>query len=156
MCIRDSIYADGARGGATRWAAERAQRAAAGFDASAAASSGADVLFTGEMVYPWMGEDYAELRALAPAAELLAAKDDWRALYDVDALRDTPVPCAALVSYDDIYVERAFSEATARLLGDKCAVWVTNEFQHSGLRDDGERVFTTLLGMTRGEVVIPS
>ena len=95
-------------------------------------------------------------RAQALVAKMIAAKDDWRPLYDEDALRDTPVPCAALVSYDDIYVERGFSEDTARLLGDRCALWVTNEYQHSGLRDDGERVFTTLLAMTRGEATIPS
>ena len=52
--------------------------------------------------------------------------------------------------------QREFSEATAALLGDACAVWVTNEFQHSGLRDDGARVFSTLLAMSRGELPIPS
>ena len=67
-----------------------------------------------------------------------------------------PTPVAALVSDEDIYVERAFSEATAAMLGPKARLWITNEFQHSGLRDDGERVFTTLLAMTRGEATIPS
>ena len=64
------------------------------------------------------------------------------------------MPVAALISYDDIYVERAFSEETADLLGAK--VWVTNEFQHSGLRDCPARVFDTLLAMTKGEVALPS
>ena len=51
--------------------------------------------------------------------ELLAAKADWGALYDPAVLggADGP-PVAALVSYEDIYVERAFSEQTAALLGD--------------------------------------
>jgi hypothetical protein len=30
---------------------------------------------------------------------------------------------------------------------EKCKVWITNEYQHSGLRDDGARIFTKLLGM---------
>ena len=34
-----------------------------------------------------MGDDYAWLRPLKPAAELLAAKDDWGPLYDTEALR---------------------------------------------------------------------
>ena len=79
------------------------------------------------MVYPWMGDDFAWLRPLKPAADLLAAKRDWGPLYDPAVLGggeggggggggggDLP-PVAALVSYEDIYVERAFSEATARL-----------------------------------------
>ena len=73
------------------------------------------------MVYPWMGDDFAWLRPLKPAADLLAAKADWGPLYDPAVLGggergegDLP-PVAALVSYEDIYVERAFSEATARL-----------------------------------------
>ena len=32
------------------------------------------VLLTGEMIYSWMGEDFAWLRPLKPCAELLAAK----------------------------------------------------------------------------------
>jgi hypothetical protein len=42
--------------------------------------------------------------------------------------------------YSDIFVEREFSEETARLLGPSLRVWCTNEFTHSGLRDDGYRV----------------
>eukprot|EP00622_Pseudochattonella_farcimen_P005685 FR741347.1.p1 GENE.FR741347.1~~FR741347.1.p1 ORF type:complete len:268 (-),score=19.50 FR741347.1:105-908(-) len=114
------------------------------------------VFLNGEMVFPWMCQDYAQLRSLGPAADILAAKTDWSRLYNRDVLKDTKVPCAALISYDDIYVEREFSEETARLLGDNCQVWVTNEFQHSGLRDCPERVFTTLLAMSRGEHGIPS
>jgi hypothetical protein len=64
-------------------------------------------------------------------------------------------PVAALVSYEDVYVERAFSEATAKLLGGRARLWVTNEFQHSGLRDD-PTVFERLLAMSKGEVAIPS
>ena len=73
------------------------------------------------------------------------------AVYNEEALRSGSVPCAALVSYDDIYVERAFSEQTAALLGPRCRPWITNEFQHSGLRDDPS-VFEKLLAMSKGEV----
>ena len=38
------------------------------------------------------------------------------------------------------YVERAFSEETASLLGERAALWVTNEFQHSGLKDAPKEV----------------
>ena len=78
------------------------------------------------MVYPWMSEDYDQLGGLQECAEILAQKSDWAPLYDIDVLQDTNVPCAALISYEDVYVEREYSEETARLLGDKCQVWVTN------------------------------
>ena len=103
-----------------------------------------------------MADDYAWLRQLKPAAELLAAKADWGPLYDRAVLgqREGP-PVAALVSYEDIYVERAFSEETAAMLGGRARLWITNEFQHSGLRDDPS-VFERLLAMSKGEVAIPS
>ena len=49
----------------------------------------------GEMVYSWMGDDYAWLRELKGVAQLLAAKEDWPPLYDVEALRACGTPCAA-------------------------------------------------------------
>jgi len=55
------------------------------------------------------------------------------------------------MAYDDIYVERDFSEATAAMLR-SCRAWVSNEFQHSGLRDHGERVFERLVAISKGEV----
>ena len=108
------------------------------------------------MVYSWMGDDYAWLRPLKPAAELLAAKEDWGPLYDAVALGRGGAKVAALVSFEDIYVERAFSEATGALLGDRASLWITNEFQHSGLRDQPALVFDRLLAMSKGELAIPS
>jgi len=108
------------------------------------------VFFTGEMVYPWMFDEYPYLRPLKDAAEILAAYDGWSRLYDVDTLRANSVPCAAAVYYNDMYVERAFSEETAReIAGIK--LWVTNEYEHNGLRSYGEKVLGRLLDMLHGE-----
>ena len=57
--------------------------------------AGRPVQFTGEMVFPWMFEDYACLRPYKAAADLLAARTDWPALYDVDVLEHNKVPVAA-------------------------------------------------------------
>ena len=70
-------------------------------------------------------------------------------------------PVAALVAYDDVYVERAFSEETAAMLGgdgdgERAKLWITNEFQHSGLRDEPATVFDRLLAMSKGEIALPS
>ena len=160
--MHESIYCDanaeGAARGPARWAAQRVQASLGErWDYATRLTAGAPpVLLTGEHTYSWMGEDYAWLRELKPAAELLAAKTDWGPLYDRHKLgaADGP-PVAALVSYEDIYVERAFSEETAAMLGGRARVWVTNEFQHSGLRDDPS-VLERLLAMSKGEVCIPS
>jgi hypothetical protein len=40
------------------------------------------VLFTGEMIYPWMFGTDPVLRPLRAAADLLAERDTWPDLYD--------------------------------------------------------------------------
>jgi hypothetical protein len=104
------------------------------------------------MIYPWMFDDYVYLRPFKEAAEILATYDGWSALYDPDVLVKNDVPCAAAIYYDDMYVERAFSDETAKHIR-KVRYWVTSEYEHSGLRDgDSERLLGRLLDMLHGEV----
>ena len=139
--LHESIYCEGS---ASSWSAHRVRPEFPEFEVR----PDQPVFLTGEMVYPWMFEDYAELRPLQPAAELLAKVDDWPALYGE---RAEEVPGAAAVYHDDMYVERAFSEAAAaRLPG--LRLWVTNEYDHNGLRMDGSRIVDRLLRMARGEL----
>ena len=109
------------------------------------------VLFTGEMIYPWMFDQYPQLQPLRQAAELLARKADWPMLYDVDRLSKNRVPVAAAVYFDDMYVHREFSEETAHIVPNM-KLWVTSEYEHNGLRADGEHVLDRLLKMARGEL----
>ena len=135
--VHESCYADGC---ATRWSAERLLP-----DEFASTPE----LFTGEMVYSWMFEDYRALAPLREAAELLAAHD-WPPLYDGERLESNEVPAAAAVYAEDMYVERVFSEETAaRIKG--LRMWLTNEYQHDGLRQD-ERVLARLVDLVRGRV----
>ena len=48
-----------------------------------------------------------------------------------------------------MYVERAFSEETAALIGG-LRPWITNEYDHDGLRVDGERILGRLIDLARG------
>ena len=48
-----------------------------------------------------------------------------------------------------MYVERAFSEETAAQIRGLRA-WVTNEYEHNGLRADGDRVLGRLIDLVRG------
>ncbi|KAJ8598649.1 hypothetical protein CTAYLR_003039 [Chrysophaeum taylorii] len=147
--LHESIYCCAAtQAQPSAWAAERVQaQLGDAWDYSTRLEPGdPPILLTGEMVYSWMGDDYAALRPLAKVAAAVAAKADWGPVYDMDVLRNSPVPTACLVSYDDIYVEREFSERVAALLGPNCRCWITNEFQHSGLRDQPV-IFDRLLEM---------
>ena len=73
----------------------------------------------------------------------------WRQLYDLHALANNEVPCAAVVYDDDMYVEREFSMQTAASI-QKMRVWVTNEFDHNGLRQDGPRILDYLMDLIQG------
>ncbi|WP_311343470.1 alpha/beta fold hydrolase [Blastococcus goldschmidtiae] len=122
--LHESIYASGP--GATAWAAE-AERTPA-FD-----SDVRPLPFTGEMVYPWMFDEIASLRPFGPAAHALAAREDLPELYDPTRLAANEVPVDAAVYFDDMYVDAELSLETAAAVGN-VRTWVTNEYEHDGLR----------------------
>lgn len=134
--LHEACWADG---GVTAWSAERMLPADFDHDRD---------LFTGEHVYPWMFEDYAELTPLRQAADLLAGHE-WPSLYDPAALAVNDVPCAAAIYTEDMYVEREFSEETAAQLSG-IRTWVTSEYDHNALRADGARVLEHLIDLVRG------
>ena len=76
-------------------------------------------------------------------AELLAAYDDWPPLYDLDRLAANEVPVAAIVYFDDMYVDAELSLDTAARVG-SVRTWVTNEWEHDGLRADAGRILPRL------------
>jgi pimeloyl-ACP methyl ester carboxylesterase len=132
-------------GGATAWAAERALADHPGF-----APDADPLLFTGEMMYPWMFQEIAALKPFAAAAELLAAHDDWPPLYDPAKLAANEVPVLAAVYFDDMYVDADLQLQTARALG-TTRVWVTNEYEHNGLRLAGDKILDRLMSMAAGQ-----
>ncbi|MFJ9696425.1 alpha/beta fold hydrolase [Kitasatospora sp. NPDC101183] len=150
--LHESIYGqrsvDG--GAATAWAAERVRKEFPQFDARSALEGDGPVLFTGEMIYPWMFDTDPALRPLKEAAELLAARTEWPALYDPARLAANTVPVTAAVYHDDMYVATADSLATARAVRGLRA-WVTNEWEHDGLRVSGGKVLDRLIKMAHGE-----
>lgn len=142
--LHEACYTQGI---ASQWSAQRLLAEFPEF-----AVEGSDpVLFTGEMIYPWMFDTYAQLQPLKAAADILAATDAWPVLYDVARLQHNTIPVAAAVYSDDMYVHREFSEETATMVPN-VKLWVTNEYEHNGLRADGAAVLGRLLRMVRGEV----
>jgi proline iminopeptidase len=138
--MHESIYG---QGHATGWAAWRVLEEFPEFRPDAA-----DLLLTGEMVYPWYFEQDPALRPLQEVAELLASKADWKPLYDPAQLAANIVPAAAAVYRQDIYVDHGLSMETAAAVR-KLKTWETGEFHHDGIADDGEAIFGRLLGMVR-------
>ena len=134
--IHESCWADGV---ATRWAAERTMPAAMAEDPT---------LLAGEHVHRELFDEDPELAPWAEAAHLLA-EHEWPRLYDEQALRAAEVPGAAAVYFDDAYVPREHSLATAALLPG-LRTWVTSEYEHNGLRASGETVLDRLLDLAAG------
>ncbi len=146
--LHEAAYAQGA---ATRWSAQRIRAEFGGFDPRPAIEGAAPLLFTGEMIYPWMIDDDPVLRPLREAADILAERDDWPPLYDPSRLAANDVPVAAAVYYDDMYVPREFSMQTAEAIRG-LRTWVTSEYSHDGLRVSDGVVLDRLIGMCRGDI----
>jgi len=136
--IHEACYADGQ---STGWSADRVLPDAFREDAT---------LFTGEHVFPWNFDDDQALVPLRDAAHLLAARV-WPRLYDPEGLGACDVPCAAAVYANDAYVDRVFSEETAAMIP-TMRIWLTNEYEHNGLRADGARILDRLIGLARGRL----
>ena len=135
--VHEACYADGSR---TGWAAERTMPDDFREDPT---------LLAGEMLYPWVFEEYGALAPLREAAEFLARRQ-WPPLYDPDVLAQNDVPAAAAIWVRDMYVPRVFSEETAvRIRG--LRPWISDEYEHDGLRADS-RVVGRLIDLVKGRV----
>jgi pimeloyl-ACP methyl ester carboxylesterase len=142
--LQEACYAQGT---ATRWAAQRIRGEFAEF--SPALDGDQPLLFTGEMMYPWMFELDPVLRPLRAAADVLAEREDWPPLYDPAKLAANEVPVAAAVYFEDIYVPSELSLPTAAAIGGLRA-WVTSEYEHDGLRVSDGAVLSRLIALARG------
>ncbi|WNM40230.1 alpha/beta fold hydrolase [Micromonospora halotolerans] len=135
----------------TGWAAQSVRPEFPRFDVDRALADGVPVLLTGEMIYPWMFATDPALAPLDEVADLLAQREDWPDLYDPGQLARNEVPVAAAVYHDDMYVDADDSLATARAVRG-LRTWVTNEYEHDGLRVSGGRVLDRLIRLARGEL----
>lgn len=177
--LHESIYADGLMSGPTEWAAHSSYEGIIvsthpEFDyrqTSIIDDHAHPTLFFGEMVFPWMAHgDYAELsgHGMRKLSETLATKRDWSPLYDKLNMRTALLgegankppksKAASATYYDDMYVD---FNCAMKLLGrgaplEGVKVWITNEYQHSGLRDDGANILSRLVNMAKENVHLPS
>jgi pimeloyl-ACP methyl ester carboxylesterase len=138
-----------AQGAPTRWSAQRIRAEFSEFGPSAALDGDGPLLFTGEMIYPWMFEADPVLRPLHGAADALAERADWPVLYDAARLAVNEVPVMAAVYEGDMYVPAELSLPTAHAIRGLKA-WVTSEYEHDGLRVSNGVVLDRLIALARG------
>ena len=142
--MHETIYSQGpASGGATAWAAQRVRESLPQFDPAAD-----EPLLTGEHIFPWQFEEDPALTPLRGAAELLAAREDFPALYRPEVLAENSVPAAAAVYYDDMFVPRESSLETAAAIRG-LRPWLTNDYHHDGIRVDGKHILDRLIRLSR-------
>ena len=139
--LHESIYCQNF---ASNWSAHRVRASYPQFNYQ----EGSPLRFTGEMVYPWMFDQLETLKPLKEAAELLASKSDWPTLYDPEQLAKNTVPVAAAAYVNDMFVEFDFSRETLQLMPNAKA-WMTSEYEHNGLRVDGETILSTLITIAK-------
>ncbi|MCY9828224.1 alpha/beta fold hydrolase [Vibrio chagasii] len=145
--LHESIYCQGT---ASNWSAHRVREQHPHFNYQ----SGNEFWFTGEMVYPWMFDQLETLKPLREAANILAEKSDWGTLYNAAQLSKNTVPMACAVYADDMYVELDYSRETLANIPNSKA-WITNEYEHNGLRADGERIVDKLMTMVEALENLP-
>ncbi|MBO1330327.1 alpha/beta fold hydrolase [Streptomyces sp. VRA16 Mangrove soil] len=147
--LHEAIYAQGGR--ATDWSAERVRAEFPRFDGVRSLEGDGPLYFTGETIHPWQFDCDPALRPLRDTAHALAARTEWTPLYDPSRLAANEVPAVAAVYHDDMYVDTGHALRTAGTIRG-LRPWVTNEFEHDGLRAGGPRVLDRLLGMVHGEI----
>ena len=111
-----------------------------------------------------MAEDYDQCSAhgCLQLANALASKENWGPLYDAEHMRavlqDGRSRAAAAIYYEDMYVDFDQCMKVVARGGplEKAKVYITNEYQHSGVRDDGAAIFNKLHGMATGSIRTPS
>ncbi|WP_379068713.1 alpha/beta fold hydrolase [Mesorhizobium sp. UC74_2] len=138
--LHEAAYIQGK--GSTNWSAERLRA-----DFPEFAEDRRPLLFTGEMIYPWMFDDIAGLRPFKAGADVLAQRRQHSALYNTVRLADNDVPVSAVIYHDDMFVDAELSLQTAARVGN-LDFWITNEFEHDGIRQGGA-VFRRLIELVR-------
>ena len=128
------------QGEASNWAFDRMIDAEPDFDYN---QDQEKYHWRGEMVFKRAFDDHSELRLLKNVAELLAKKEDWAPLYDIEQLKRNKVPVYAAVYTEDMYVGLETSLQTAGIIRG-CKYFLTNQMYHDAIRGDTKEVLEAL------------
>ncbi|KAF7312837.1 Sulfhydryl oxidase [Mycena kentingensis (nom. inval.)] len=109
------------------------------------------IYFTGEMIFPEMLDEYANLRPLKGVANMLAEYTGWPALYDEEKLRNNTVKITAATYFEDMYVDFARAQKTACSIGN-LQQYISNQHLHSAIRKDPATILGALFTISRREM----
>lgn len=98
-----------------------------------------------------MFESYSELKEVREAAEILAAADDWPALYDEAQLAENKVPVYAATYIDDMYVHFDLATATAANIKN-AKQFITNTMYHDALRSKSGEIMRQLFNLREDSI----
>ncbi|KAK3669411.1 hypothetical protein LTR78_010716 [Recurvomyces mirabilis] len=104
------------------------------------------IFFTGEMVFPHMFEDYAELRKVAPVAEMVANDSSWPPLFDEEQLAKNEVPVYCASYTEDMYVDFDLGMETAKKVKG-CKTYITNVMFHDAMRSKMDEVIKAVFAL---------
>ena len=141
--LHESIYC---QQHASNWAADQVLQDMPEFSYQ----SDKPLLLTGEMIFPWFFEQFNNLMPLKGCAELLAAKTDWPALYDLEVLRNNQVPISAAIYSEDMYVDMTLSLTSASKVAN-LTYWLTSEYEHNGIKMAGDVILDKLIALNKGD-----
>ncbi|KUI66109.1 Proline iminopeptidase [Cytospora mali] len=153
--LHEAIYCY-KKGVASNWAAQRVGEKLENFrwldpEYSAFDSTNTPLYFSGEMVFPFMFDDYPELQKMREAAEILAKYTEWDDLYDEDKLKTNQVPVYAASYIEDMYVDFGLARETARKVN-LIRVLETNTMYHNAIRARADEVLPQLFKL-RDDVI---
>ena len=140
--LHEPLYA---RGSAPNWSADRVMKQTPEFT-NVSSESPEPVLFTGEMVFRDMFDDFDELQSLKETADILATADGWPELYDEAQLARNEVPVYSATYLDDMYVHFDFAKDTATKIKG-CKTYITNALYHNGLEHKTDEVMKQLFAL---------
>lgn len=138
--LQEFIYANGQLSRPINWAASQQYQSRPEF-----ASNHRPLMFTGEAIFPWMFEQHKALQPFGQAVHALMQETDFDVIYDEDQLQRNEVPLFAAVYDDDMYVDSTVQKQVLDRIP-HAHRWVTNEFEHDGLRTGN--VFGKLLDLS--------
>jgi len=147
--LHEAIYCQGK---ASNWAAERVGKSLREFQWLSSKPQPVSSLresplyFAGEMIYPFLFDNFPELDKLSQVAEELAQYSGWPQLYDEWQLARNEVPLYAATFVDDMYVDFGLAQETAKLVKG-CKQFITNSMYHDAMRSKTENVLKELFAL---------
>jgi len=97
-----------------------------------------------------MFDDYANLRPLKGAAEILAHDTTWKALYDLKRLSKNEVKVSAATYIEDMYVDFTLAQETASKIKNT-EQFITNIFFHNAIRPEAKEIMKRLFELSKRE-----